>query len=82
MTSKRPPKPARSGEHPAVLAFRAKLDSIQDHTVPAAEELAAQAVALREKSDRPPIERRDGDSEPPVDVVDLTEELKKCLPKR
>jgi hypothetical protein len=80
--SKRPPSTHSSGEHPIVIAFREKMDSIQDNTIPDAAELAARIERLKEKSDRPPIDRRDGDSDPPVDIVDLPEELKKCLPKR
>jgi hypothetical protein len=75
-------KSGRSGEHPAVVAFREKMDSIQEHTIPAAEELAARIGRLRAKSDRPPLERQDGDEEIPVDVVVLPEELEKCLPKK
>ncbi len=67
MSSKRPP-PRSSGEHPAVIAFREKMDSIQEHTVPAAVDLAEQALALKEKTS-PPIPRAEGDEEIPVDVV-------------
>lgn len=65
----KPPK-GGSGEHPAVIAFRAKMDSIQEHTIPAAEELAARVERLKAKSDRPPPDpRREDDEEIPVDVV-------------
>ncbi len=76
-------KPAKgcSGEHPAVIAFREKMDSIQEHTLPAAEELVERIARIKRKSDKP-IPREDGDEEIPDDVVTLPEELKKCLPKK
>jgi hypothetical protein len=37
--SKRPPKPARSGEHPAVQAYRKKLDSVDEGVTAATGEL-------------------------------------------
>lgn len=72
--SKKPPK-GGSGEHPAVVAFRAKMDSIQEHTLPAAKELAERVETLKAKSDRPPAdERREDDQEVPVDIVELPPE--------
>ncbi len=69
--SKTPPK-GGSGEHPIVIAFRAKMDSIQEHEIPAAAELAARVEALKAKSDRPPADpRREDDEAIPVDVVEL-----------
>lgn len=63
-TSRRP----SSGEHPAVIAFRRKLDSIAEHDVPVVEELRERAERL--KSDRPPRdERREDSGEIPIDVV-------------
>ncbi len=74
MTESKPPRKGCSGEHPIVIAFREKMDSIQEHTIPAAEELAARIERLREKSDPPPADpRRDGDEEPPVDIVEIEE---------
>lgn len=61
--SKRPPK-GRSGEHPVVVAFREKMDSIQEHTVPATEALLAQVQALKAKTDPPPAEDDDADPSP------------------
>ncbi len=79
MSSQRPAKGC-SGEHPAVIAFREKLDSIQDHTVPAAEELTARIARLRAKSG-PPIKRtEDGDEPIPIDTV--YPEKRECLPKK
>ncbi len=81
--SKRAPALAStSGEHPIVIAFREKMDSIQDHTLPAAEECAARAEKLKAKSDRPPDPRRDGDDEVPIDVVEVNEEKPWPLPKK
>jgi|GEM_PF-7002665 len=72
--SKKPPK-GGSGEHPAVVAFREKLNSIAEHTVPAAEELVARIERLKAKSDHPPKDPRreedDEEEEIPVDVVKL-----------
>jgi hypothetical protein len=51
--SKKPPK-GGSGEHPIVIEFRKKMDSIQDHTLPELQELAERIERLKEKSDRPP----------------------------
>ncbi len=77
-----PPMKGASGEHPIVIAFREKMQSIEDHTLPAAEELAARAEKLKTKSDRPPIERKDGDEEIPVDIVELPEEKPWSLPRK
>jgi hypothetical protein len=59
-----------SGEHPAVIAFREKMDSIQEHTIPACEELAARVERLKEKSDRPPSA---DDDDPETIVVEVPE---------
>ncbi len=69
-------KESGSGEHAAVKAYRQKLDSIQDHTLPELEKLNARIDAIVSKSDRPSRhdERRDGDEAPPVDVVFEIEE--------
>ncbi len=71
--SNRPAK-GSSGEHPAVIAFREKMDSIQEHSVPACEELAARVGRLKGKSDPPAKDaRREDDDEVPVDVVEIQE---------
>lgn len=67
MTAKR----TTSGEHAAVKAFRQKLDSVQDGTL---EELLDLNRKLDEELEsRPPKKdpRRDGDSDPPADRVEL-----------
>ena len=51
--SKKPPK-GGSGEHPIVIEFRKKMDSLEEHTLPDAKELAERIERLKEKSDRPP----------------------------
>ncbi len=55
-------KRTASGQHEAVKAFRAKLESIQDGAL---EEL----LSLNRELDAMKDPRRDGDSLPPVDVV-------------
>lgn len=62
--SSRPPK-GGSGEHPAVVAFRKKLDSFAEHAVAEFDQVTKRLERLRQKDPR-----RDGDSEPPVDEVD------------
>ncbi len=72
-----PPKKTPSGEHPAVRAFRDKLEALQDTTLEAVRELNRKLEIELEKrrSSRPPKDpRRDGDSLPPDDVVDLEKE--------
>ena len=67
MTAKR----TTSGEHAAVKAFREKLDSVQDGTL---EELLHLNRKLDEELESCPPkkdQRRDGDSDPPVDKVEL-----------
>ncbi len=73
--SKKPPK-GGSGEHPVVVAFREKMDSIQEHTLSETSELLERIERLKAKSDAPPKDpRREGDEEEeiPVDVVELKE---------
>lgn len=55
MTEKPPPRRTKSGENPIAIAFRAKLDSIREGTIPHLEELNRQADELRakHKSDAP-----------------------------
>lgn len=63
-----------SGEHPAVVALRDKLDSIAEHTIPATTALLSRVEKLKAKSDRPPAEderREDADEEQIHDVVRL-----------
>ncbi len=76
MSEEEKPKPkGGSGEHPAVKAFRAKLDSVEDTTLEALKDLNRQLdeEIKAHPSSRPPKkdDRRDGDSEPPVDLVEL-----------
>ena len=62
---------ARSGEHAAVKAYRRKLESIKDSTL---EELHDLNRKLDEQIENCPARkdpRRDGDSDPPVDRVEL-----------
>lgn len=67
-----------SGEHAAVKAYRAKLDSISEIEAPGGQldrlgqRIDAQLARL--KSDRPKDPRREDDAEVPVDVVDIHEE--------
>lgn len=70
MSDKPPPPKTASGEHPAVQAFRDKLESIQEHTLEAIRDLNRKLE--KEIGSRPPRKdpRRDGESEPPVDIVD------------
>jgi hypothetical protein len=77
------PKPPRksgsSGEHPAVVEFRRKLESIAEHTIPAVEELI-EKIEKADESTRPPPKkdpRREDDEEIPVDVVGPEKEEKK-----
>jgi len=75
-----------SGEHPAVRLFRKKIESIQEGTFPALEELNARIDAANEKekhkSDRPPDSRRDldddarKDDDTSIDVVRLPDATK------
>jgi hypothetical protein len=60
-----------SGEHPAVQAFRQKMDSIQDTTLPLVEEVNERITKMKAKSSDP---RREDDSEEiQSDVVELSE---------
>jgi hypothetical protein len=62
--SKKPPK-GGSGEHPIVLEFRKKMDSLEEHTLADAKELAERLERLNQKSDRPsPLPVIDVDAEP------------------
>ena len=76
MTDSEPPVRTRSGEHPSVIAFRKKMDSIEETTLPAAEELAAQAIALKRRDPRREVD----DDEAHDDIVTLPEVP--CLPKK
>jgi hypothetical protein len=69
----KPPRRTKSGESAAVRTFRDKIDSIQEGTFPALEELNRQAEELKAKSEPPKDPRRDGDEEIPVDVVEETD---------
>lgn len=69
MSEKPPPRRTKSGETEAVKAFRAKLESITEGTFPILEELNRQADELQGSIAPPKDPRRDGDSEPPIDVV-------------
>jgi hypothetical protein len=65
-----------SGEHPAVRAFRSKLKSVEEGTLPVLGRLNARIDKLKEKSNPPPSEqdpRREDGEEVPVDVVELPE---------
>lgn len=61
MSDKPPLKRTKSGQSPAVLAFRAKLDSIREGTLPDLEKLNQEAAALlaKHKSDAPDAEPKD-----------------------
>lgn len=68
--SDKPPKPTASGEHAAVKAFREKLESIQEGTLEKIRDLNRkldEEIESRPRKDP----RRDGDSDPPVDKVEL-----------
>lgn len=70
MSAKPTTKRTSSGSHTAVLAYRAKLESIQDSTL---EQLRDLNRKLDEEIESRPTRkdpRRDGESEPPVDVVE------------
>jgi hypothetical protein len=73
--SDRPPKTS-SGEHPAVQAFREKLESIQENALEKLRDLNRKLD--EEIGSRPPRKdpRRDGDSDPPTDVVEIPDEEK------
>lgn len=59
-----------SGQHPAVREFRRKLDSIGDGVLEDLEALNRELDEQIKRSSRPPKDpRRDGDSDPPVDIV-------------
>ncbi len=58
-------RPGGSGEHPAVREMRAKFESYDEHQLAELRALAERTRALSEK----PIPRRDGSSDPPVDIV-------------
>lgn len=72
-------EPARkrgaSGEHPAVKAYRAKLESISEITAPGGDldrlGTRIEKQLARLKSDRPHDPRREDDADVPVDVIDL-----------
>ena len=64
-----PKKPGGSGEHRAVQAFRKKLVSYAEQM----RELRALSERARRLSDRVPDPRREGESDPPVDIVSLPE---------
>lgn len=55
------PKKTSSGEHPEVRAFRAKLESIAENTMPLVQSLNDRTDALLEK------ERKRASDEPPAD---------------
>lgn len=68
-----------SGQHPAVVALRDKLDSIAEHTVPATTALLSRVERLKSKSERPTAEdarREDEEEEQIHDVVTLPETKK------
>lgn len=90
MSDKPKPWKGSSGEHPAVKMFRAKMESISEHTMPMLQDLNAKLDdEIAQAKSKPPIAldseqqldddadtpvvkdpRRDGDSDPPVDVVE------------
>ncbi len=77
---KQPPR-TKSGQSPAVQAFRQKMESINEGTLVDLEELNRDAadLAAKHKSDVPPPPkdpRREEEGEPPADVVP-PESLKK-----
>ncbi len=68
-----PPKKGSSGEHPAVVAFRDKMESIREHQLPELEALNERLLKLTTpvpKGDGHPDPRREDDGEVPVDVVE------------
>lgn len=74
-----PPKKTSgpSGQHPAVKAFRHKLESIADGAGEELEKLRERIEKLKAKSESPPPPkdpRREGDDEIPVDTVQLESE--------
>lgn len=72
--SKRPSPKGGSGEHPAVKAYRDKLESISEHVSPELQNILERAEKLKTKSDKPPKDpRREDDDAVPVDVVELEE---------
>lgn len=68
--SKKPPKRTKSGEVPAVQAYRAKLDSIEEDTLEKVRELNRKLdEEIKSTPPRRKDPRRDGDEETPEDVV-------------
>ena len=68
MSDKPPPKRTSSDGHTAVQAYREKLESIQDGTLETLRDLNRkldEEIESRPKKDP----RRDGDSDPPIDVL-------------
>ena len=65
-----------SGNHPAVIAYRRKMDSIAEGMVPVFEQLNARIDRARKKTApvdprREPDEDERRETDPPVDVVTL-----------
>lgn len=64
MSDEKKPPPSQpkatgsSGEHPAVVAFRQKLDSISESTMPLVRDLNTQIRSLKRKSNPPAKESR------------------------
>lgn len=62
-----------SGQHPAIREFRRKLDSLAGTTLEDLDALNRELDERIAQSSVPPKQdpRRDGDSEPPIDVVEM-----------
>lgn len=68
MSEKPPPKRTKSGETPAVQAFRKKIESFKEGTFHALEEMNRQAEAALRNSSAPPADEVDEDeTEDPSD---------------